>query len=118
MTRDNVIYKLERIVHPFDDGLDLEVFDFPALADFVLAGTAISGVPVVWVYNRHMRGIVVRTGHADTVYIARQGLCYAPTRSGNLRAQRFAALYESAVIDDRWRIDLRSPLGRAFMETT
>ena len=101
-----------------NDRLDPEVGDFPALADFVIAGTAISGVPVVWVYNRYVTGIVMRTGHADNVYIALQGRCYAPTRSGNLRAQRFAALYAPAVIDDRWRIDLRSPLGRAFLETT
>jgi hypothetical protein len=67
-----------------------------------------SGLPLVWAYNGCCTGTLVVVDRQP--FVAAYGL----TRQGNLRAHRLAEYGRDRVLDDRWRIDLRTPIGFGF----
>ncbi len=85
--------------------LDHTVSFFPSLAQM---HTLESGLPLVWVYNRWCTGTLMLVDGRP--FIASNGT----TAQGNLRAHPFEPHVGDGVLDDRWRIDLRTPIGFGF----
>ena len=71
-----------------------------------------NGVPLVWVYNGFVTAtlLAVEARYAVLYVAARKDL----TKAGNVRAQPLVEYQQDRALDDRWRIDLRTPIGFDF----